>query len=221
MGIISGIYLILNKANGKLYLGQSQDIRTRWKNHKKMLNGNRHSNKHLQRAWNKYGAKAFQFKILERCAVDELDTREQHYLDVYMPKGMCYNSSPSANTTRGIKHTEEARRNMSKGAIKRFSDDNERRKIGEQVRQRNPESMETRLKKSLALKGKQRPNDVRVKISNAKGHLWIVTNPDGISFEIKSLSRFCRENSLSQRHMWSVSAGLREHHKGWRCRKLT
>ena len=44
-----GIYKIENKVNGKVYIGQSIDINTRWYNHRKELNGNRHHNEHLQR----------------------------------------------------------------------------------------------------------------------------------------------------------------------------
>lgn len=45
-----GIYKIENKVNGKVYIGQSIDIKIRWYNHRKELNGNRHHNEHLQNA---------------------------------------------------------------------------------------------------------------------------------------------------------------------------
>lgn len=44
-----GIYKIENKVNGKVYVGQSIDINTRWKCHISYLNSGIHHNKHLQR----------------------------------------------------------------------------------------------------------------------------------------------------------------------------
>ena len=53
MGI--GIYLIRNKANNKVYVGQSVDIKQRWYNHKRGRRNDTHDNEHLQKAYNKYG----------------------------------------------------------------------------------------------------------------------------------------------------------------------
>src|SRR3989304_1436717 len=62
---ISGIYKIINKTNGKYYVGSSNDIIGRWFTHKSQLNRNNHCNPHLQRAWNKYGKDNFEFIIVE------------------------------------------------------------------------------------------------------------------------------------------------------------
>ena len=72
----SGIYVISNTKNGKVYIGKGADIRSRWSKHKRLLKANRHYNIHLQRAWNKHGAKSFKFQILEYCEVDRLSERE-------------------------------------------------------------------------------------------------------------------------------------------------
>src|SRR5258705_5831466 len=97
MAIVPGIYIILNTKNGKVYLGQTQNIRIRWNRHKRDLIKGNHPNKHLQLAWNKYGEKAFQFKILERCEVDKLNEREGHFIQIYKAKGIAYNVSDYAN----------------------------------------------------------------------------------------------------------------------------
>lgn len=67
---ISGIYGIYNKAKGIWYIGQSSDVLRRFGNHKSNLRHNNHENKHLQRAFNKYGEDAFVFQILEICPVE-------------------------------------------------------------------------------------------------------------------------------------------------------
>lgn len=57
----SGIYKIINKINGKYYVGSANNIRNRWKKHFIDLDRQRHPNYHLQSAWNKYGNKSFVF----------------------------------------------------------------------------------------------------------------------------------------------------------------
>ena len=77
----SGIYTILNKINGHRYIGQSKNVRTRLWQHKSLLKNNRHTYKTgelslLQKAWNKYGEDAFEFKIIEFCEIDKLNDKE-------------------------------------------------------------------------------------------------------------------------------------------------
>lgn len=60
-----GVYTITNVTNGKIYLGSSVDCLERWNQHKKSLRANRHYNKHLQAAWNKYKESGFLFEIIE------------------------------------------------------------------------------------------------------------------------------------------------------------
>ncbi len=59
-----GIYLIKCKPNDKNYIGQSLNIKHRINEHKSNLRKNRHSNCHLQNAFNKYGEEQFEFKVL-------------------------------------------------------------------------------------------------------------------------------------------------------------
>lgn len=58
----SGIYMIRNDINGKVYIGQSQDIITRW--HQHLVNKvGKHSTEFVDDL-NKYGLSAFSFKVL-------------------------------------------------------------------------------------------------------------------------------------------------------------
>ena len=66
-----GIYMIINKINNKIYIGQARNIKERWKNHINDLKNNKHYNKHLQGAWNKYGKDSFEFIILCECEEKE------------------------------------------------------------------------------------------------------------------------------------------------------
>ena len=78
---VSGIYQIKNLVNGKMYLGQSVDIRTRWWQHKSQLRLNKHINTYLQNSWNKYGEDNFEFSVIEFCEIDKLDEREIYWIN--------------------------------------------------------------------------------------------------------------------------------------------
>lgn len=104
----TGIYRIVCNINGKYYIGSAQDVAQRWKNHVTLLRLKRHHSIHLQRAWNRYGADNFTLEVIERCTLENLIEREQHYLDTLCPfHGRGYNISPTAGSTRGAKRTPE------------------------------------------------------------------------------------------------------------------
>jgi group I intron endonuclease len=127
---VSGIYLIVNTKNGRIYIGQSQDINSRWASHKRELNGGYHPNQHLQRAWGKYGAKVFKFQKLEYCPVNKLDEREQHYLNLYLSRGICYNIAIDVTSpSRGRVFSAETRAKMKQSFSGHPVSEETRRKI--------------------------------------------------------------------------------------------
>ena len=71
-----GIYCIRNKVNNKIYIGSSVDIDRRFRKHRTQLNTKVHSNKHLIKAYHKYGKDNFEFIILEECLKEDLIDRE-------------------------------------------------------------------------------------------------------------------------------------------------
>ena len=94
---VSGIYKIVNKINGKYYVGSSKNISLRWRKHKEALISNRHINDYLQNAWNKYGENSFEFVTIET-AKDSLLIIEQKYLDIAkMEQHKCYNLNYKSN----------------------------------------------------------------------------------------------------------------------------
>lgn len=76
----SGIYQIRNSINGKVYIGQSVDVRRRISNHYNSLQNNNHFNIHLQNAWNQYGSECFEFDVIEYCDIEALNDREVYYI---------------------------------------------------------------------------------------------------------------------------------------------
>lgn len=107
-----GIYMIQNKVNGKIYIGQAVDIEDRWKIHKKELRGGYHINKHLQNAWNKYGQENFEFSILLECEESDLNMYEQYYIFELMTYDRKVGYNKNYGGYRG-RPTEETKKKMS------------------------------------------------------------------------------------------------------------
>lgn len=83
MSKICGIYCITNLKNGKRYIGQSINIKKRWYSHKYYLRRGQHTNKHLQRSFDKYGEKNFKLEILAECERSQLDKLEIELIKQY------------------------------------------------------------------------------------------------------------------------------------------
>jgi len=80
---MTGIYAIINKINGKMYVGSTKNLHKRKIHHFSDLKRNKHHNEHLQQAFNKYSEENFEFKELEHCIENNLMKREQHYINHY------------------------------------------------------------------------------------------------------------------------------------------
>ena len=61
---VSGVYSIRCKKNGRIYIGESENIEIRWCQHKMDLKYHKHYNKLLQEDYDKYGADAFVWNVL-------------------------------------------------------------------------------------------------------------------------------------------------------------
>jgi len=110
---MGAIYSILNKKDGKIYVGQSINPKKRLAQHKSNLRGNYHRNTHLQRAWNKYGESSFEFGILENCSDESLNDNETWWINYFdstnQDKGYNYESGGNSD----YKVSDESRKKMS------------------------------------------------------------------------------------------------------------
>lgn len=79
----SGIYLIRCKVSKKVYVGQSKDVKRRWKYHLYDFKRGKHGNAYLKYAFDKYGRENFEVEVLEFCEIEKLDEREKYYFDFY------------------------------------------------------------------------------------------------------------------------------------------
>ena len=174
-----GIYKITNKINGKVYIGQSVDIDTRWRQHI-----NAKDNVLIHKSIQKYGAENFSFEVLLECPADMLDVWERDMIALYdciSPKG--YNLTEGGG---GCKCSEETRLKMS----------NARKGIHL--------SEETRLKMSNARKGIHLSEETKIKISNVqKGIPCSEETKIKISNALKGVKR--KPHSEETKHKMSES----------------
>lgn len=94
-----GIYKITNKINGKCYIGQSNDIERRWKEHKNSFSNSNASDYESKknRAFRKYGIENFDFQVLEETCLEKLNDREIYWICYFNSVEEGYNTSYGKN----------------------------------------------------------------------------------------------------------------------------
>lgn len=116
---VCGIYKLVNRVTGQCYVGQSQRTKKRIKEHFRLLRQNRHTNPHLQNAYNKYGADAFYGEVEVECTdLEELDRLEESFLqgNAWFEEKTIYNIADFAKAPmRGKTHSEEVRKRIRLG----------------------------------------------------------------------------------------------------------
>jgi group I intron endonuclease len=199
---VCGVYLVRNTVDGKVYIGSSIEMNRRWSNHRGLLRNKKHSNRHLQAAWDKYGENSFEFTTIEACPENVLIAREKAWIGYYgsMNDEKGYNledpyrhnhteetkrriSEARKNNPkcRGHKHTEEAKRRISeahkgnqwnKG---RIPSDETKQKMSESHKgllRGKKLSAEHKMKLSVAHRGKIISADTRRVLSERTKAYW-------------------------------------------------
>tara|TARA_R110000822_G_scaffold46568_6_gene123810 strand:- start:3908 stop:4591 length:684 start_codon:yes stop_codon:yes gene_type:complete len=145
------IYILKWAGSDNFYVGQTIDVKNRFRCHEKGMIAKRHKNLRIQRCYEKYGFPSFE--ILEECKYEELNEREQYYLDINFNKKGCCNLNPNAYSTKGYKYDEVALKSIrEKRALRVYPKGENSYKFGVK------HTAEARLKSSLARKGKKFPN---------------------------------------------------------------
>jgi group I intron endonuclease len=107
----AGVYRIVNKKTGKVYVGSSKDLRARKYTH---FCQHPNGNPGLREDMKAYGKDGFVFEVLCYCENDKelLHDLEQTVIDVYDFEDL-YNICPTAGSTLGRECTEETKRKLS------------------------------------------------------------------------------------------------------------
>jgi group I intron endonuclease len=157
--MISGIYKITSPS-GKVYIGQSKDIKTRWRDYKYSK-----TQPLIVRSFEKYGMENHIFEIIEECCVDSLNSREffwQEYYDVLGPNGLnCFivdldskktiyseeTKRKMSESQRGIKNHRYGKK-LTKEQIEKLSKANKGRVVSEKSKEKRRKTIGDRQKGS-------------------------------------------------------------------------
>lgn len=188
-----GVYKITNLKDEKVYIGSAKTFKTRAAGHSSSLKNNKHQNKHLQASWNKHGADAFLFEVIEVVPGNKTarTTREQFYIDQWKDRWeQCFNfkkKTVEKDRSCWSKSPEKTRKKMSESMKKKWKDPEYRKFQSEfqsektkelwqdpEYRARHVEAIreftqkpEYRKKLSRAAQGKEVPEKTRKKISRS------------------------------------------------------
>lgn len=91
---ICGIYKITNKNNNMCYIGQTTDMKTRWRDHMKCgLGIDVPANNKLYKAMMESSIEDFTFEVIEKCPSNQLNEKEFFYISLYDSYNFGYNSN--------------------------------------------------------------------------------------------------------------------------------
>lgn len=168
--IKSGIYCIENLTTNKKYIGQSIDIKDRWRRHISELNNNNHHNDYLQKAWNKYGEYDFEFYVLEYCDNSDLNNKEIYYIDLYNTMDREYGYNLKSGGQDHNYQCEEVRNKISEANKKIYQNSDLRkiRSIDALNQWSNPEIKAKIVGKNNGMYGKHHTEEAKKKMSEKK-----------------------------------------------------
>jgi len=201
------IYLILNRLNGMMYIGQTaKTFSKRYKGFKP----NKHDAPRLYRAVKKYGKSSFYIYLLEHSKnKEDLDVLEEFYIEKYKtisPNG--YNLNGGGKTNRIL--SEQTRERARKSQRARFLGDYSLYKDGIEYKFNSiagfveemgwPQRYRSAVSMVLADKMKSikgfHLKDANMKARNRKTKTRFLKKDD-VVYEVDNIAAFCREHDLS------------------------
>lgn len=168
---LCGVYLLTHVESGRKYVGQSVDIRARWRAHSRTT-----EDSYIGRAIRKYGFEAFAKSILELCDPAELNEKEAAHINALAtiyPNGFNLRNGGGQIGT----HHPESRRKMSLARKGQPKSEEHRERIGNAHRGRpqsaefvarrtgKPLSAATKEKISLAAAGRTVSAETKLKLA--------------------------------------------------------
>ncbi len=190
----SCVYLIRLFATHKVYVGSSARWPRRGSYHINRLEAGAHENKHLQRAFNKYGDQGMSIEVIEdvdtALGEDHLLRREEHWMQVYRSADRAFGFNIAAKPSRGtlgVKRTPAQIRAQVKHVLRY---------------QRSPKA---------AL---DRQRSIASGFGGAK--TYVLYSPTGERVEVTNLKAFCAQHDLEYGPMNAMAIGRSIQCHGWK-----
>jgi len=231
-----GIYALYWENTSSVYVGQSQNIQGRYKEHLRKLKRNIHTNYRAQDLYNECGIPSL--VILETCSITELDTKEILWteefnsievgLNIIEAGGVGYGvNAPSSKYT--LLQILKVFRLLSSGTYYT------KNQIEEYTGVKEGAYSAIRCGKAhLWLRDKY---PFRYNLMCARKDIWvkeglslsakltrlstdatlpIVLDPEGKEHQVSNIRQFAIDNNLSNSHLGAIIRKQRKTHKGWR-----
>jgi hypothetical protein len=219
----SGIYALYWWDEDLVYIGLSQNLEARHKEHLRNLRSNRHTNYKVQDAYIKYGTP--DFVVLDLCSIAELPSKEIYWTQEFnaIEDGLCLieagivgfgtNSNASKYSKLQILKTFRLLYLTNKNYI-RIS---ELTGVADStIRDICKERSHLWLKEKYPFQYnlmKSRERDIVT--SSLRKQPTKLISPKGDIVEVVNIREFARENNLHNTCLGEVVRGKRSHHKGW------
>jgi group I intron endonuclease len=167
--VIGGIYKITNKLNKKCYIGQSKDIKTRWKHH--CWDAAKGSKLPIHNAIRKYGQDNFIFEIIEECSKEVRDEKEVYYIDLFNSYKDGYNATIGGDCfVKGKNHLAYGK----------------------------PKAKEHKDKIAKAHKGKPKPKNADINAGSYNVWGYVDSEGNKVICDDISKTRWCKEHNVGR-----------------------
>ncbi len=207
----SGIYMIKNLKNNKVYIGKSINIYERIRQHINLLNKESlDENRYLINSWNKYGRSNFEYVVLEDVEKNDklLKERELYYMLLYnsLDREKGYNLRMDSDTKCVV--SEETRLKMSQRKKELYANPNyDKSKHSHTFFKDNPEA--TRKMADKISKIKHQYNIIQYDKTLNKIKVW------------NSVSDIIKENPNYKSHnIYAVCSGEKPSMYGYKWSKI-
>jgi hypothetical protein len=219
----------------------------RWAKHRSDLRRNLHPNGYLQRSWNKYGESVFEFSVLEEVAIQQLEQKEQEWLDktksFLRNKGFNLRSISRSNigiaskarqweVTDPQNHTQIIT-NLKQFCIKNGLDNRNMCAVAYKKAKSHKGWKCKKLSKNQDGAGREwteqdKANRKGFKTNSASSDkaadwrrkIWEITTPDNQVIFTERLPDFCRQYGLNPECLYLVAKGKHTQHRGYRCKQI-
>lgn len=128
---VCGIYLIRNKINNKIYIGQSVNIKRRWLEHlrsgqpeKYPIKSQRDMNVPIHKSMQKYGIDNFDITVLEICEQEQLNDKEKYWIKILSSndKNIGYNIGEGGQDNFALKGENHSQAKLSQTEVDQIVD---------------------------------------------------------------------------------------------------
>jgi group I intron endonuclease len=190
----TGVYLIRNVVNGKLYVGSTQNFKFRWQTHQSLLKRGKHHSWKLQKDFNFYGIDSFEFKPLLICEIKDLEFFEQRTIEKFNVVSDGYNVSDCVEAPfRGREHSDETKRQIAEAGLGNQNAKGSKSRIGQ------VNSEEHRQKISKAQKGcKRDPELVKRSADKLRGRVGEQHHTEKTKTKLSEIQKVIQSKRVKQ-----------------------